>query len=230
MKPMKYLFAFTSVLSVFLPFEVAQGSGCEAMSETSGALRVFRIPSSGRCIVHVAGHDVGARSRSYLFSSNGLFMVFNVFGDTGSISRDTGARAYFIFPRARQPEFRKSDSGEVIVSATSGQDVAFSPITAMLKSFGGMDLHEDPEITATNSGGVELRPRDGVIILDTGWKTGGVAYSNPSGQSEFVFPAGASCKVWNKEIFDYSANPTDPRLRFGSDEELYRYLRQRCQG
>lgn len=169
-------------------------------------------------MVQVSGREIGYRSRSYVFSENGILLVFNSFGDSGSISKDTGARTFYILPAASIPDFEIETQGSVRVRTASGVQAEFSPATGMLEDFSEITFREVPEISADNDGGVELSPskqpgESRILVLDAGWAVGHVAQQDPSGSSFVRLGGGRSCEMPNKVLFDYS-DALDPKLKF----------------
>src|SRR6185437_9509353 len=129
------------------------------------------------------------------FSESGLFLIFDAFRN-GPNSSSTGCRAYFLFPERGIPRFRKLSNGDIQVATASGQSVEVSAADGRLKSISGAKFAEDPVISSTNQGGVELL-KTGSIWLDSGWQIGDVPYRSAARSSVFHDPEGGTCAVKN---------------------------------
>ncbi len=162
--------------------------------------------------------------RQYLFTTNGLLMVFNSFG-SGPESTDTGAREYYFFPRDHDIQLKVDPTMGLLQLRLINGDMATFDIEAA--SLDRLDLGQvfvDPEIVQSNQGGVEIKRYSG-LLLDSGFKLGSSPSSKPNRESKFTDAGGRTCVVKNSEIFKYPGGET--AFKF-SDQELKEFLAGRC--
>ena len=200
-------------------------AACSEDFFTSGRLRVqvSRL-TSGQCLASVAQMTSGDSARSYFFSSQGLFLV------TESMERDwqveSGSRAMFLLPRSGELTVHLSHDGEVQIQTPSHLMFRFSPETARLLEVEGAEYFEDPLISMSNYGGVEInRVKEG-LLLDSGWVRDGVAFHQPERQSLFRDSGNRYCAVSNREIFNYESRTVQMKHSF--DRDLFQFLAERC--
>lgn len=181
--------------------------------------------NGANCIIHVSPTDYSMIYRSFVFTSEGEFLVFNSYGN-GNQSQTTGARVYFTFPRAQAaPTYVWNDElHELKVTTVSGNEVVFDYKTSSLKSFSNAELKVSPEINPNNKGGVELYLQDG-LLLDAGFKRGGSPISNSKNSSSFVVK-GKKCSFQNSQLFKYT-DSGDSIFKY-DDEWLLPFLQDRC--
>jgi hypothetical protein len=175
--------------------------------------------------------------RIHAFHSSGLYMIFSSFGN-GPESQDTGARSIWFFPRRLTPDFKLLDD-EISIQTASGAEVFFSSSHSNILRSPDMDIAESDEFDRQGDGGISLKSSPG-IILDNGFQLGEAAYSFPRRTSEFRDAKGQSCKVVNKEVFDYKyianpgGNPVLDEVEFryptwdNGDQRLKEFLQTRC--
>lgn len=204
--------------------------GCPIDDVTVGDLHVYSYSlSDEKCNVTVtpAWNDHGLTYRDYTFGRDGSLMVFN--SVPGDDATSTGARSYFLFPRSDDLSVSiiQADGGQVRVRTPSGVVFIFSAKTDRIQSISGASWSEDPRVSMSNQGGVEIRSIPGVL-LDTGWKLGDISYSNPRRLSVFRDSAGDGCQVANGEIFSYST--PDPHVKYATDASLWAFLAGSCPG
>lgn len=207
----------------------AQNSLCPDRLERRGSIQVQQVTSNqnGRCYLSINNFKlIGMVYRSYLFSSDGDFMVFNSFGD-GPQSQDTGAREFFLFPRPlAQPSFSwNDDTRRLEVTSVSGSKFYFDYENAQISSFDHGQVRLDPEITKLNHGGVEVSKYQG-LMLDAGFTLGNAPSDTATAFSILTDKRGATCKVKNAEVFKYS-NSGDVTCKY-SDKGLSHFLKARC--
>ena len=190
--------------------------------------RQFFAPTT--CYVDVTPMDTETLVyRSYLFSDQGLFMVFNSYGD-GEPSKFTGARVFYLLPRGATPHAEKTEDGNLRINlASPASSLEIDGITARLKGLIKNNvpakLLEKEEINPQNQGGVEIANYAGLLI-DTGFSIGQDPKTDPNRQSLVIDHKGNSCKLKNKELFVYD-NPNFEGLRF-NDDQLKKYLHSAC--
>ncbi|MCX7978840.1 MAG: hypothetical protein N2578_07535 [Bdellovibrionaceae bacterium] len=166
--------------------------------------------------------------RDYLFTSEGLLMVFNSFG-WGPPSSDTGAREFFFFPRGTEAVRFESDLEKDLfrVRMVNGKWVQFEGDFAQISAIESGTVKVSADVNRNNNGGIEFPSFDG-LILDGGWLLGSSPFSHPSRSSTFRDGKGKTCQVKNSEIFTYSADG-DYFHRF-NDRDLKLFLARRCPG
>jgi hypothetical protein len=204
---------------------VADPETCAEAHDQAGVVSLNRLAGrNGRCGVMVSPSDGREVSRTFSFFNSGLLLVFNSLGP-GPLSRTTGSRAYFLFPRREQPSFERMTTDDFSVRTASGAIAVIDSETGRLESINGTRFHEDPSVNARNQGGLEIESYDGVL-LDCGWLLGEAPYSKRNRTSVFRDAAGRRCQVGNTEIFEYADG--NPRLKFATDAELADFLDRRC--
>ncbi len=181
--------------------------------------------NGANCIIHVSPTDYSMIYRSFVFTSEGEFLVFNSYGN-GNQAQTTGARVYFTFPRVHAaPTYDWNEElNELKITTVSGNVVTFDYKNSILKSFSDAELTISPEINPHNKGGVELSLKEG-LILDAGFKRGGSPISNSKNSSSFVLK-GKKCSFQNNQLFKYTESG-DSIFKF-DDEWLWPFLQERC--
>lgn len=178
------------------------------------------------CLIHVSPTEVWDMIyRSYVFTSEGEFLVFNSYGN-GNQSQMTGARDYFIFPRKNTvPTYRwDHDKKELIVTMASDREVIFDYNIGQLKSISDADLQIAKDIHPNNKGGVEITLHSG-ILMDAGFKKGGTPIMNPKNSSSFIFNK-KRCSFPNSQLFKYTE--TQDAIFKYDDQWLIPFLQERC--
>lgn len=200
---------------------------CPNSHERKQGYSVQRILSRNgtNCILHVSPTDYSMIYRSFIFTSEGEFLVFNSYG-VGNQSQTTGARVYFTFPRTQAvPTYTWNEElNELKVITSSGHEVIFDYKNATLKSFSNANLKVSPDINPNNKGGIELSLKED-LMLDAGFKRGGSPISNPKNSSSFVLK-GKKCSFQNSQLFKYT-DSGDSIFKF-DDEWLWPFLQERC--
>jgi hypothetical protein len=140
------------------------------------------------------------RYRSYLFTNQGLFLVF-VSAGKGSEETMTGARIYHMLD-AENPQFELDNSGNLKIQSSPNFEFIFSQQTGFLLDISNVSLRQDFEINLQNRGGVELdSPK--TWMIDSGWNIGGAPHQDPTNLSVIRGSNGYKCSVMNSEIFRY---------------------------
>lgn len=164
--------------------------------------------------------------RDHLFTSEGMFMVFNSYGQ-GPESETTGAREFFFLPRP-QTQFVFNwnfDAKELEVTHVSGDKFIFDSRKARLKSISRAQVTVADEVNKLNKGGIEINQYQG-LLLDGGFKIGSAPTSVSSGTSVFKDGVGSQCSVKNHEVFKYTSDG-DVIFKY-SDNTLPGFLQKRC--
>lgn len=215
------------LLKSLLMFAAFAGT-CDDHIEGRANIQVQRLQlSSGQCFLSI--HPMDAMSliyRDYLFTSDGMMMVFNSFGE-GSDNDTTGAREFYFFPRRKAvSEYVFNDKkNELIVSHTDGFEYVFDYNSAQIKSITWAKVKLAKDILPENRGGVEVTNYKG-LMLDTGFRRGASPSDNPVKPSTFTDENGKTCSVKNSELFDYSNNNTV--FKFNTDKALAAFIKKTC--
>ena len=183
---------------------------------------------SQSCYFSVSPRDayVDLIYRDYLFSSSGLFMVFNSYGP-GDEAKTTAAREFYMFPRTASTFKAQWDdeNRELKVTHVTGDHFVFNYKRANLKSITRANITVAPDIVLANRGGIEITNFQG-LILDGGFKQGSAPTGNSNGTSVFKDATGKTCSVKNAEVFKYNSQG-DVIFRF-NDASLKAFLKNRC--
>lgn len=187
--------------------------------------------SSQKCFISVGPNNRYPEYRSFNFDSKGELMVFNSLGD-GRPSQDTGARN-FLFPVIKSSlKYELDFKNEYInVRATDGRLWSFDAKSAKIHDISDMNFIEDPVVSRTNNGGLELVPSHGHLI-DEGWRLGGPPNIILSRKSTIKDSFGSECLVKNKKIFKHDL---DSRGRvngayfiFQKETDWKKFLKKSC--
>lgn len=228
----RFLFVFPSAFLLWIALWVAAPAlaepGCPIDDVTVGDLHVYSYSlSDEKCDISVtpAWNDHALTYRDYNFSRDGSLMIFS--SVPGDEATSAGARTYFLFPRDEDlsVSISQAGGGEVRVRTPSGVVFTFSAVTDHITSISGASWSEDPQVSMQNQGGVEIRSIPG-ILLDTGWRMGGISYSDARRLSVFRDHTGAGCEVPNGDIFSYATS--DPQVRYRTDASLWSFLAGQC--
>lgn len=223
------------LLGLFLTLNFAQAATeqeCPDLVERRDEIQIQQVWSSDTqsCFLSVTPRDafVDLVYRDYLFSTSGLFMVFNSYG-SGDEAQTTAAREFYMFPRTNggYQHAWDDDNRELVVKHVTGDTFTFSYKKAKLKSISRATVTVSDDVIPTNKGGVEINNYGG-LLLDGGFKVGGSPTGSAAGLSKFTDAQGKACSVRNKEIFDYLSTG-DIQFRY-SDSELASFLKTRCPG
>jgi len=185
-----------------------------------------QLPNPTTCWLSVIPEGVNLVMRTYLLDPNGLFMVFNSYGE-GPNSSHTGARVFHFFPRGRVPYATKLNSQEILVqTATPGIDLIMNSRSGRWSSNQrGGQIIEANRISRNNRGGIEFKNFQ-MLILDSGFQMGQDP-RDASKTSTFYDPEGYSCELPNNELFLYDSEGS-LKVKFQNDQDLLVYLRSRC--
>lgn len=198
------------------------GRDCPAQSFSAGRLTASQtwVAAQQKCIVMVSADTGRRKSRSYVFNSHGMLLVFHVFG-SGRVSRTTGARTHFLLPNVQPLRLQKTRR-RVLVHTSSGHTVSFDPASGHPEGISGGVFRVSRQITARKGGGVTLRTRSGIVV-DFGFMRGESPHLEPNRRATLTDAKGRRCRVKNKDLFSYDRD--EPRLRFASANHLSRFLK-----
>ncbi len=229
MKSLIFVLIFLSpMLSLSLEI-VSTPANCVDKVERRANIQVQVILSSNQksCFLNISSRQSSNLVyRSYLMSDEGLFMVFNSFGD-GEIDEDTGARNFYFFPRLiPNPTYQWNDQDQVLeVIHTNGDKFLFDYKTAEIKGIGQGQVTVAADISKVHRGGVEILNYKG-LLLDAGFAIGRSPSAVGSGDAVFKDHQGQFCSLKNRELFEMDK---DQDIRFMFDDPgLKLFLNKRC--
>ncbi|WP_415063620.1 hypothetical protein [Bdellovibrio sp.] len=177
--------------------------------------------------VHPMDGYVDLVYRDFLFSTEGLFMVFNSYGP-GDESQTTAAREFFMFPRPLSDiKFKWNfDAQELEVTHVTGDKFIFDTRKARLKSISGAaSVKVADYVEPGNRGGVEITNYQG-LLLDGGFKIGSAPTGNASNSSVMKDSVGKTCSIRNSELFKYTS---DGDVIFKYSENTFpAFIKKRC--
>lgn len=218
-------------LLMLLGFAHAQGpESCPDIIERQEGTQIHQTWSEGSqtCFFSVSPLDAyyDLIYRDHLFTSDGLFMVFNSYGP-GAESETTGAREFYFLPRplSQFVFIWNFDAKELEVTHVSGDKFIFDARKARLKTISRAQVTVADEVNKINKGGIEITRYQG-LLLDGGFKMGSAPTSVANANSVIKDSSGASCRVKNQEVFKYTSDG-DVIFRF-SDTTLPGFLKNRC--
>lgn len=181
---------------------------------------------SGMCFVSIhPNNSTDLVYRNFGIFSDGMFMVFNSYGDSEDTAKDTGAREFYFFPRSG-PAVLHIDPSLPAVSVTmvDGGTITFDPATAQPRSADRGSVTVTGPVDRGNKGGVEF-PSYAGLMLDSGFRMGELPSGKPNNDSTFRDAAGKTCTVKNNELFAYADG--DRTFKF-DDAGLKALLATRC--
>jgi hypothetical protein len=206
-------------------FNADPSESCSDFSARHGLLHAYRFQTyQGDCFLSVSpNRGPGANYRSYLFTAQGILMVFNSIDEEGR--DETGARVFYFFPRGGVPSLQ--DLGEAIQVTLPDQVSTFSlkKFEGYLDTYSHGTIVEDRKVNSRNQGGVQVIARD-TLVLDSGWLKGNDPTSDPKRSSIFYDGQGHSCRLLNNEIFAYKGQK-DVKFKF-TDIQLKSFLSRKC--
>lgn len=179
---------------------------------------------SQTCFMTVrAMNSTGLIYRDFLFTSRGLMMVFNSFGD-GPSSSTTGASEFLFFPIVQKLAVEFSDD-LVVITMANGSKVSFDAEKAFPLDLQDGDLLVDPIVRIGNDGGVSVLNFDGVRF-EVGFQMGMSPSWYLNRQTQIKDRDGQVCQVRNSEIF--VKKDDEIFHRYSSNESLRSFLSRRC--
>lgn len=207
-----------------------QKQECKTDFTTVGVMQISTIFNADTHVCWVSVHNNTSyktlRYRDFMFGNDGLFFVFNSFGE-GPPSEKTGAREFYTFPRRGYPSFViDSDNQLVQITLTTGETMLFDARVMKLLSMSDSKFTEDPQITPKNRGGFEVKSHTR-LLLDCGFEMGNSPSSNPKRICQFSDAHGKICSLRAGELFDYDSDG-DNALKFQDDSALADFLSTKC--
>ncbi|MGE5086002.1 MAG: hypothetical protein ACM3MG_06840 [Bacillota bacterium] len=179
----------------------------------------------GLCSIGVSPKDAWQvlTYRDYSIASDGLFMVFNSYGNSGNFS----VRDFMLFPRVNESiSYKWNDATrELVVTGASNDVYTFNADTAQIKSISGAKKVTVGPVNHNNRGGVEIQGYKGQI-LDIGYTTGQDPSQNKEGLSKYNRGT-SSCHIKNSALFSYMSNG-DIQFKFDNDKEFLSVIKSQC--
>lgn len=201
--------------------------GCEYVLQRSDAIMISRYYGQKTKTCYLSIRPFNPKNltyRSYLFTNDGMLMVFNSYGP-GSVQDTTGARTFYLFPRVMAfPKIEVLENGDVLVQTQSQHQFIFNSASFSLSEVSDAVVFEDANISKSNKGGVDLKLKRG-LLLDLGFIMGQNPAEIPSRRVFFKDAKNQSCTIRNQEIFNYRDD--DVYLDF-SDQEIKTKFRKQC--
>lgn len=216
------------ILNIFFIFSVSfanETTKCQNSFEkvVNTQIQQQYFSKSNECWMSVKSADnISMLYRSFLFTENGLLMVFNSYGD-GDVAKDTGAREYYLFPRLLHPSYKIS-SDNLSLNLSNNKMLIFNAQNASPQFFDGVDFDLDPKVSPDNNGGFEIKKYNGVYI-DVGFSLGRSPSSHQQNYSVIKDSNNKTCTVKNIEIFKYSGSG-DTELKFKNDKDFKVFLKK----
>lgn len=180
--------------------------------------------TSESCFLSVRARETnGLEYRNFLFTSRGLMMVFNSFGD-GPSSSTTGASEFLFFPLTHQLAVEFSE-GLVVVTMANGSKVRFDADKAYPLDMEKADLLVDPVVRIGNEGGVSILKSDDVR-MELGFQMGMSPSWYLNRQALVIDKNESVCRLTNKEIF--VKKDDEIFHRYPTNDSLKKFLTKRC--
>jgi hypothetical protein len=224
MKNFHFVFISSLILFSGLAKEGFASSFCPFFQESFGETQVTQnLGHDGVCRIDLGSFD-WPQYRAYRITSEGLFFIFESYSD-GLNSTSTGSRSFFLFPRKLPPKIVSVDEERILLETVAGVRLKFSTHPLSLLEIEDTDYTVLPEIMPSNRGGLEIHSSREALILDAGYRLGGVAYAQPKKYSEFIDSNRGRCRVINHSLYSPDGGPI---LRFEKDKDLMGFLQTKC--
>lgn len=222
---------FFWIACVFLPEFIlaADALSCKDKVDRRANIQVqvlFSEPSKS-CFLTVTSFKIPTLVyRDYLFSSDGVFLVFNSLNESED-SQATAAREFYFFPRLNgAPTYTWNEAERRLeVTGTNGDVFYFDYETAQITGMGRGQVSVSPDIKKENRGGVEILNYKG-LVLDAGFAIGHSPTSVSSGPAVFRSQNGNQCHLVVRDLFETKASQ-DVEFKY-SDADLVPFLHSRC--
>lgn len=204
--------------------------GCEdeVVRFKNTQIQVIGNPGTNRCFLTLSPISAYTKLiyRSFLFSNEGLFMIFDSYGP-GPENETTAAREFtqipHLFPR---PQFEIIND-QVIVTQTSGDKFTFDAETLEPISITNTQFTFNRIIDPTIKGGIEINSFKNGLWIEGGFKVGASPTSKRYNKSTIRNSKNQSCTVGNTELYNYTADG-DNVWKFADDKAFYQFLNKKC--
>lgn len=203
---------------------------CSRVLTHSGDVQIQRDYDevTRNCFISIHPMSVSdLKYRDFYFNNDGLFMVFNSYGE-GNSSSTTATRSFYLFPKLNDyPDFSIEENGDVLVKTVSDHYFLFDAKAFKIKSVSPGSFTEKP-LSKNNKGGVEIKLISG-FWLDVGFKMGGMAEENKKGTTVATGSKKGQCTLKNTDLFDYSQAANYEYSFLYEGEAMSLFLKNRCQ-
>ena len=199
-----FLFFISSAASAEVAKEIAKLTKEDACKKHAWfgeklQLQSGKFSSSNECFISILPRRTkNLIYRNFVFSSNGMIMVFNSFGE-GAEHETTGARIYFLFPYRQNLRWSLSENF-LLIFLPSNEVARFDLKSGQWVDLSNAQLFVDPKISLENKGGVELSYFNG-LTLDAGFELGDSPIWDLTRMSTLEDSRGQMCVFKNKEVF-----------------------------
>ncbi len=175
------------------------------------------------------------RNRSYSFFPDGRIMAFIGTDDYEYMSKSTGSRSFHLLPFKNKtvPSYEPPTDDEINVLLPSGHKAVFSAEKGDIVSIEGFKVALQPiehfDKMVKNGGGVDIKSEKGNIVIDYGWRTGGMSISLLYMTSVIKDSFGNACQVKNSELYMVDPRDSDEVVfKIKNNPELNSFLKKRC--
>ena len=175
------------------------------------------------------------RNRSYSFFPDGRIMAFIGTDDYEYMSKSTGSRSFHLLPFKNKtvPSYDPPAGDEINVLLPSSHKAVFSAEKGDIVSIEGFNVALQPiehfDKMVKNGGGVDIKPDNGNIVIDYGWRTGGMSISLLYMTSIIKDSFGNACQVKNSELYMVDPKDSDEVVfKIKNNPELAGFLKKRC--
>ena len=199
---------------------------CERFHFYQDKVQVYRQnPEGETCWLSINPDGRNMVYRNYLLDEQGLFMVFNSYGQ-GANSTHTGARVFYFIPNRLQVLTAKRWPKQLGFQTPSGVLLSLSSETGRWQSSPDGKIQETPTISRLNQGGIELSGFTKALILDAGFSLGRDPRSVHK-TSLVQDPEGRRCSLPNQDLYIVTEDQNF-RLRFQTARQWRDFLKVRC--
>ncbi|MBN1498857.1 MAG: hypothetical protein JW982_01760 [Spirochaetes bacterium] len=175
------------------------------------------------------------RNRSYTFFADSKLMVFVGTDDVGLLPRADGSRMFHLLPFKTNavPEFTDTDTEDVNAVLPDGRNAVFSKTTGELAAVEGFIVASSPiarfDEMDKKSGGIELTPEKGSVLIDYGWRIGEIPISQLWRTVLVLDGYGNKYKLKMSDFFRADPDDRDEVIfRFRNNEELDKFFKVKC--
>lgn len=190
-------------------------------------VQFFRqVPNDKTCWLSVNPDGKRLIYRSYLLDQDGLFMIFNSYGN-GPNTTHTGARVFYFLPIGPQLPQVRSHEKSVTVITSSSLMLDIDTQSGRWISISDGQIREDLSIRRDNQGGIEFFDLKKRILLDAGFSLGRDPRWNPNGYSQLTDGHKQTCQIHNHLIYQYD-DQGDIQMRYPQMFDLYQFLIIHC--
>ncbi len=226
MPSMKNIFLTFIPVALSITCFSAEASTCPDLINRVGNIQIQQTSdkSTNECTLSLHPRNAWETLiyRDYLFSSDGLMMIFGSFNPSDSATA-TGAREYYFFPQEFKGFQWEIENESLKLTGFQGITFHFSLKTGDLESMSGAKIKVSPEVQAENQTGVEILSFEG-LYLDSGFLVGASPSSEPRRGSQLKNSLDQSCRLLNGDIFHYIGQQVNLRPQ----EDVLKVAKSKC--